>query len=280
MTNCARRGGHCRRCEGELPFQISMAFQPIVDIKNKEIYAYEALVRGVKGESAYSILNQVTDSLLYRFDQVCRVKAIELASQLGMKKPLSINFLPNAVYEPEACIQATLQVSQQVGWPIDHLIFEITETEKVSDRQHLDKIVKAYKMMGFKVAIDDFGSGYANFDLLTTLTPDKIKIDRELISHCDHDERRQVLLRTLIKLSDDLGVDVIAEGVESKEEALWLYAEGVSLQQGYFYARPTLEYIETDVSKALDLIEKDANDLSIELSGKALGLNALRKASV
>ncbi len=173
-----------------------------------------------------------------------------------------------------------MQVSQQVGWPIDHLIFEITETEKVSDRQHLDKIVKAYKMMGFKVAIDDFGSGYANFDLLTTLTPDKIKIDRELISHCDHDERRQVLLRTLIKLSDDLGVDVIAEGVESKEEALWLYAEGVSLQQGYFYARPTLEYIETDVSKALDLIEKDANDLSIELSGKALGLNALRKASV
>jgi EAL domain-containing protein (putative c-di-GMP-specific phosphodiesterase class I) len=98
-----------------------MAFQPIVDVTQRQVVYYEALVRGINGESAFSILSQVTDELMYRFDQACRVKAIELASELGMTERLSINFLPNAVYEPEACIQSTLETSRRVGWPTERL---------------------------------------------------------------------------------------------------------------------------------------------------------------
>ena len=115
MGHCARRNGACHRCEGELPFDITMAFQPIVDLRQRRVHAYEALVRGPEGEPAGQVQEQVTEELLYRFDQACRVKAIEQASALGMQEPLSINFLPNAVYEPEACIQATLEVSRRVG---------------------------------------------------------------------------------------------------------------------------------------------------------------------
>ncbi|WP_444677866.1 EAL domain-containing protein [Halomonas sp. E19] len=241
MRQCAEKEGKCVRCEGELPFDFTMAFQPIVDLASAQVIAYEALVRGPHNESAYHILSQVTPALLYRFDQACRVRAIELASRLNMRVPLSINFLPNAVYEPEACIQATLEISRQVGWPLQHLIFEITESEKVQDKQHLKRIIDTYRGMGFTTALDDFGNGYANLDLLTELQPDRLKIDRLLIIDCDSHPRRQAILKALVGLSRALGIDLVAEGVETEAEALWLGRHDITKQQGYVFARPRLE---------------------------------------
>ncbi|WP_445010569.1 EAL domain-containing protein [Vreelandella stevensii] len=257
MANCARVNGVCKRCEGELPFEFTMAFQPIVELSKARVVTHEALVRGPNGESAWSILSQVTDDLLYRFDQACRVRAIELASELGMETDLSINFLPNAVYEPEACIQATLEVSQRVGWPTDKLIFEITETERVRDRQHLCNIIDAYRSMGFKTALDDFGNGYANLDLLTVLAPDKLKIDRELVMHCDQHPRRQALLNAIILLARELDMTLIAEGVETRQEALWLARAGITRQQGFFYAKPNLGALATGLTPMLEALRHE-----------------------
>nr|WP_295711986.1 EAL domain-containing protein [uncultured Halomonas sp.] len=251
MSQCARVNGSCKRCEGELPFEFTMAFQPIVDLSLAKIVTYEALVRGMQGESAWSVISQVTDDLLYRFDQACRVKAIEMASALGMQTDLSINFLPNAVYEPQACIQATLEVSRRVGWPTDRLIFEITETERVRDRQHLCNIIDAYRSMGFKTALDDFGNGYANLDLLTELTPDKLKIDRELVMNCDSDLRRQAILNAIILLAKELHTTLIAEGVETRAEALWLARAGIVRQQGFYFARPAVNSLGDDIDLLL-----------------------------
>jgi len=256
MANCARVNGTCKRCEGELPFEFTMAFQPIVDISLAKVVTHEALVRGINGESAWSVISQVTDKLMYLFDQACRVKAIELASELGMKTYLSINFLPNAVYEPEACIQATLEVSQRVGWPMDKLIFEITETERVRDRQHMCNIIDEYRNMGFKTALDDFGNGYANLDLLTDLTPDILKIDRELVMNCDQDPRRQALLNAIILLAKELNTALIAEGVETRAEALWLARAGINRQQGFFFARPAIGKLGIGLTPLLEADRK------------------------
>ncbi|WP_339885045.1 EAL domain-containing protein [Vreelandella maris] len=218
-----------------------MAFQPIVDVRQREIIYYEALVRGPNGESAFSILDQVTDDLLYRFDQACRIKAIELASDLGMRERLSINFLPNAVYEPEACIQATLETANRVGWPTEQINFEITETERVNDRLHMRSIIESYREMGFTTSLDDFGNGYANLDLLTDLRPDTLKIDRDLVMDCDSSNRRQAILRSLVALAKTLGTQLIAEGVETREESRCLLALGIPMQQGYYFSYPNLE---------------------------------------
>lgn len=251
---CARNDGHCRRCEGDLPFDIIMAFQPIVDLDRAEIHAYEALVRGPGGESAGQVLANVTDELLYRFDQACRVQAIEQASRLGMRESLSINFLPNAVYEPEACIQATLEASRRVGFPLDRLIFEVVESEQITDREHLHDIITAYRRMGFRVALDDFGTGYANLDLLTELTPDKLKLDRQLIKGCHRDPRRQALVDGLVTATCRLGITLIAEGVEEAGEARWLHRAGISLQQGYFFARPAVDALAGDLEAAFSAV--------------------------
>ena len=257
MSQCACVNGSCQRCEGDLPFEFTMAFQPIVDLSLAEIVTYEALVRGIQGESAWSVLSQVTEDLRYRFDQACRVKAIEMASALDMPTDLSINFLPNAVYAPKACIQATLDVSKRVGWPTHRLVFEITETERVSDRQHLANIIDAYRSMGFKTALDDFGNGYANLDLLTDLTPDKLKIDRELVMNCDSDRRRQALLNAIILLAQELSMTLIAEGVETRAEALWLARAGIVRQQGFYFAKPAINALCTDITPLLIALKSE-----------------------
>lgn len=265
MGRCAHRNGHCNRCDIALPFRFTMAFQPIVDLGRRNVHAYEALVRGPEGEPARQILDQVTEELLYRFDQACRVRAIEQASALGMQEALSINFLPNAVYEPEACIQATLEVSRRVGWPLDRLIFEIVESERIQDTRHLNDIVTAYRRMGFSVALDDFGTGYANLDILTSQNPDKLKVDRQLVMGCDGDPRRQALLRALIDMARSLDISLIAEGVETVDEARWLFQAGIDLQQGYFFARPALDALAENLEERLSAV--------LDISPPAVGVS-------
>jgi EAL domain-containing protein (putative c-di-GMP-specific phosphodiesterase class I) len=134
-----------------------------VDLARRAISAHEALVRGVDGASAASVLSLVNESNRYAFDQRCRVKAIEGAARLGMQEKLSINFLPNAVYKPEACIQNTFSAAQRAGFPLSQIIFEVTEGEEVLDRAHLVNIFYEYRRFGFSTAIDDFGAGYSDW---------------------------------------------------------------------------------------------------------------------
>jgi EAL domain-containing protein (putative c-di-GMP-specific phosphodiesterase class I) len=229
----------CR--EGAFDVPLAMAFQPIVDAVDKTVFAYEALVRGPAGEGAMSVLGQVNETNRYGFDQACRIAAIETAAAVGLPATgasLSINFLPNAVYEPRACIRATLAAAERVDFPTDKLIFEITEGEEVADHAHLAAIVKAYRQMGFRTAIDDFGAGYSNLNLLARFQPDIIKLDMELIRNIDTDRIRQLLVRSMINICKDIDCLVIAEGIETVGELDVLMDMGVSLIQGFLIAKP------------------------------------------
>ncbi len=233
----------CAACrDGQaLDFEFTMAFQPIVDLRDRSVYAYEALVRGLDGSSAQSILDRVTEQNLYAFDQACRVKAVELAAALGMPCRLSINFLPNAVYQPEACIRATLQAAQRCGFPTERIIFEIAERENLLDKAHLQGILHAYRRHGFLSAIDDFGAGYAGLNLLADFQPDLLKIDMALVRGVDRHPVRQAIVRSIVGLCHDLGVQALAEGVETDDELHTLRGLGIDLFQGYLLARPALQ---------------------------------------
>ncbi|WP_293853657.1 EAL domain-containing protein [uncultured Alsobacter sp.] len=234
----------CQGCRDGAAFDlpITMAFQPIVDLEERRVFAHEALVRGAGGEGAAFVLERVTDASRYAFDQTCRVKAIELASQLGIVEQgtlLSINFLPNAVYEPRACIRSTLQTAMRTGFPVSQILFEFTEAEKL-DAAHVLTILRAYRSMGFKTAIDDFGGGYAGLGLLVDFQPDYVKLDMGLIRGIDRDRARQVVVGRTLEMLRDLGVIPICEGVETQAEQETLAGMGVRLMQGYLFARPGL----------------------------------------
>jgi EAL domain-containing protein (putative c-di-GMP-specific phosphodiesterase class I) len=221
-----------------------MAFQPIVDVATGSIYAYEALVRGPSGESAGSILERVTDSNRYSFDQNCRVRAIELASRLGLAATgarLSINFMPGAVYSPAACIRLTLETARRYRFPLDQLIFEITEVEQVRDHAHLRAIVDEYRLHGFHVALDDFGAGYSGLNLLADVLPEIIKLDMDLTRNLEQRPVAQAIVRSMVKLAESLGCELVAEGIETVEEFDCLRRSGIRLMQGYLFAKPAFE---------------------------------------
>jgi EAL domain-containing protein (putative c-di-GMP-specific phosphodiesterase class I) len=220
-----------------------MAFQPIVDAHTRSIYGYEALVRTADGGGARAVLDRITPEQLYRFDQTCRVKAIETAARLGLQGYLSINFLPNAVYEPANCIRLTLQAAQRHGFPSERLIFETAESEQVRDESHLTRIFQDYRERGFLTAVDDFGAGYAGLKLLADFQPDLIKLDIALVRDIHRNPARQAIVRGIVGIASELGCRPLAEGVETVEEFRYLHGLGISLFQGYLFGRPLLEQL-------------------------------------
>jgi EAL domain-containing protein (putative c-di-GMP-specific phosphodiesterase class I) len=220
-----------------------MAFQPIVDAETGLPFAYEALVRGRNGAGAAEVIARVTPENRYAFDQQCRVAAIEGAVAAGILKTdarLSINFLPNAVYSPVACIQLTLRTARATGFPTDRLIFEFTENEEIADTDHLRNIVETYRKMGFATAIDDFGAGHAGLGLLARFQTDLIKLDMELIRGIDGSLPRRLIVQGVMRIAESLGMVVIAEGIETEAEYDALRRIGIRYVQGYLFARPAL----------------------------------------
>ncbi len=233
----------CRACaDGSvLGFDFSMALQPIVDVTRREVFAQESLVRTCSGGPASQIFEQIDDDNRYRFDQMCRVKAVKLASELNIGSLLSINFLPNAVYRPELCIRTTLQAAHEYAFPVERIIFEITEGEQIENREHLRNIVHHYKNQGFLTALDDFGAGYSGLNLLADIQTDLVKLDIALIRGIDSDRARRAIVRGVMQTCNDLDIRVIAEGIETKAELDTLRGLGIDLIQGFLLARPAFE---------------------------------------
>lgn len=236
-----------------------MAFQPIVDIASQRVWGHEALVRGPNGEAAASILANVSDNNRYRFDQACRIKAIQTAGRLfdGNDLRLSINFMPNAVYEPAACIRTSLEAARQVGFPTERIMFEFTEDERVRDAAHVGRIIAEYRRLGFITALDDFGAGYAGLKLLAEFQPDLLKIDMALLRRIDVSQARQAIVAGIAAIARALDIAVIAEGVETEKELAVLRATGIRLFQGYLFAPPSFRALSP-----VPMLETDSVDLA------------------
>jgi EAL domain-containing protein (putative c-di-GMP-specific phosphodiesterase class I) len=198
----------------------------------------------MKGEPAWSVLSQVTEENRYAFDQSCRIKAITLASDLGLADTgagLSINLVPGAVYSPAAGIQLTLRTASNKGFPVEKLIFEITESEETGGLPHLREIVEDYRRRGIKIALDDLGAGYAGLNMLADFPADIVKLDMALTRNLDRRPRALAIVRSMVGLTAQLNTELVAEGIETEAEYDALRDCGISLMQGYLFARPAFE---------------------------------------
>lgn len=214
-------------------------------MRSESIFSYEALVRGLSNESAATVLAQLTDANRYRFDQACRVKAIALAARLGITTNININFMPNAVYQPELCIRTTFAAAQKYGFPIERVVFEVVENDPLADTSRLIQIMTEYKRFGFLTAIDDFGAGFRELSMLAEFQPDILKLDIQLIRGVNAHRARQAIVRGTLGMCAELGIRVLAEGVETYDEYAWLNDAGIDLFQGYLFARPAFEQAVT-----------------------------------
>lgn len=220
----------------------SHAFQPILDIEQNRIVSYEVLLRGEDNGPPDLVLDKISKSDFLSFDQYSREKALETAARLGLDSAININFTPDAVqYDNGHYVVATVDKIQRLGYKTSQLIVEITESDFIHDVDSFSDVLDILRSLGVVIAIDDFGAGYSGLNMLAEIQPDLIKLDMTLLRSIHKHGPRQSITRAICNVCLDLGIDVLAEGVETQEEFNYLTRAGIVLYQGYFIAHPGFE---------------------------------------
>ena len=221
-------------------------YQPIVSATDGSLWGYECLVRGRSPVGELVNPDQLIawsrqENLTFLFDRMCRETHLRNAAKvLGGRRDihLLLNFMPTAIYNAEFCLATTVAAAKLGGFESSQIVFELVETEEFKNLPHLRSILDYYRRKGFRVALDDLGSGYAGLTLLGELNPDMIKIDRQLVSRVIASPMYRDICASLIRLGRDHGKIVLAEGIETIEQKELLTRMGVDYLQGYLLGRP------------------------------------------
>lgn len=232
-------------------------FQPIVRLEDGRVHGREALIRaeidGRRLNGGQLVEAARAHDAIFAFDQRCRTAALEHGiPQLPDGEVLFINFNPSAIYDPDICLRTTWAVARRFDFPLSRVCFEVIESERYPDIDFLRRILDRYRAEGAMVALDDLGAGYTSLNYLRELRPDVVKLDRGLIAGIGGDRARTRLVEAIVGYAHDLGISVVAEGIETGDELRAARSLGADLAQGWWLGRPS-ELVEPLDPKLADL---------------------------
>lgn len=223
--------------------QINPHFQPLVDLKDGRVRGYEILARWthptrgpvppsqfIPAAEASGAIGDLTFNLLR--------KACREAATLEGAPHLSLNVSPVQLEEPDFA-HKLLKTLEECGFAPGRIEIELTEAALVTDLEAARAVVDTLQAKGVRVAIDNFGTGHSSLLQLRRLPFDKLKIDRSFIRAMTSDAEAAVMVRTILSMAKSLGLAVVAEGVETEEQARALAGLGCDMAQGYYFGRAT-----------------------------------------
>lgn len=219
---------------------VTFHIQPIVNAK-EEIYAHEMLARFHDDEGQmigpYDVFQAAKKrNRTYALDRVCRMSAVRSAALIESK--VFINFIPTSIYSPEHCLRSTVQLAEELGIEPSRFVFEVVETEKVDDVAHLKNILMYYRKKGFHYALDDVGEGFSTIEVLEQLAPHYMKLDMKFVQGVSEDVTKQEAATRILEAALQVGAVPLAEGIEDRNDFIWLRDKGYQLFQGYLFGRP------------------------------------------
>lgn len=227
---------------------ITTFFQPIIDLQREAITGYEVLNRPPVSdlfpttEKFYDFIGN-TDQV-FSFECFSRTISLHRFFDCLIDEPKQKNSLIFLNIQPQVLLDSnyrsgeTLQQLEKLQLSPKQIVFELTEKSAVSDFAQFERVLSHYRSQGFRIAIDDAGSGYNSLKSLVHLKPEFIKIDRSLISYIDENIEQQQMVNLLLEFSNQSNTHVIAEGIERMEELIYLREKGVHYGQGYAIGRP------------------------------------------
>lgn len=219
----------------------SFAYQPIIALQSMSVVGQEALVRGLGGESAASVIAAIREDNRYWFDQACRLRAIETAARLGIKEDLHLNCSQITPSNLKQTLLSTRRAAIEVGIHPRRIVLEFGNLELLGDPRTLDRVRQEVHAAGFRVLADNIGCSEVGLKRLAVFKPDYAKLDQSLIRGIDRSPRRQAIVLGTVATAHALNMDVIAAGVETAQERDWLQSAGIDLAQGYLFAQPAFE---------------------------------------
>ena len=227
--------------------RLTSHFQPIVSCREPgEVFAHECLLRGLTGDGGFVAPGTMYEvarasDLMFELDRAARLTAIRAAIEHGLDASgasLFINFNPTSIYDPTFCLRTTIAAIEAAAFRREQIVFEVVESDQIDDVGLLLRIMDVYRGAGFRVALDDLGSGYGSLNLLSQLKPDFVKLDMRLVRDVDRDPYKAEITRKLLEMARGLGVATIVEGIETRGEWDWAREHGADYAQGYLFARP------------------------------------------
>lgn len=237
--------------------EITTHFQAIVSLEEGTVLGYEALSRGPAGTWFYrpDRLFEYARKIerVWELDLLCRTMAIRRARDVIGSQKLFINVDPHSIHDPKFQRGFTREYLKHFELDPGNVVMELTEKTAVQDYRHFNQLLRNYREQGYGIAVDDAGSGYSGLRLIAETRPDYIKIDMELVRNLDKDMMKRELLKSIQNFSRMTGIQTIAEGIETWEEAKTLMELGVDYGQGYWLQRPAAEMKEPE-SDCLDTI--------------------------
>tara|TARA_R110002095_G_scaffold59560_2_gene51030 strand:+ start:781 stop:2562 length:1782 start_codon:yes stop_codon:yes gene_type:complete len=234
--------------------ELTVLFQPIINNRSREIFGFEALIRGPSNSPLHSPIHlfqaAVKHGRMVELERLCRTVAIKQFKLLNLPGKLFLNASPEALTQPDFKSGCTLNSLQDVGLDANRVVIELTEQYALEDYGLLREALLHYKKMGFEIAIDDLGAGYAGLRMWSELRPDYVKIDRHFMQDIHEDKVKQEFVRSINNIASELNCRVIGEGVETLEEYHAVRKIGLEFTQGYYFSRPK-ELPEISVSRRL-----------------------------
>lgn len=227
---------------------IKPVFQPIVSLVDASIVGYEALSRGPRGsllerpDKLFAAAEKVDK--LWDLELLCRSKALERAREMDSDKMMFINVAPNIIHDPRFQKGFTREIIAKYKIDAANIIFEITEKTSIDDYRSFRRVLDNYTSQGYKIALDDTGSGYSGLKLLAETRPQFVKIDMDLVRDIDKDSLKYALMKAFYEFSLATDIKIIAEGIETLDELNALIDIGIPYGQGYLMQKPAPEFLE------------------------------------
>lgn len=219
----------------------TFAFQPIVRMSDSRVLGHEALVRGLKGESAIQIIEAIATQNRYCFDQACRMRALQVAAESGIEGDLHLNCSHIQPHNLALSLDTTRECAIENGILPSRVVLEFGNLPMLGTPGQLDTARQQAHRRGFQVLADNVGASEVGLKRLAVFRPDFAKLDRSLIRGIDASPRRQAIVLGLQATCAALRIELVAAGIESQAEFGWLKQAGIRLAQGYLFARPKLE---------------------------------------
>jgi len=222
--------------------ELSLEYQPIIELKSGRVVGYEALARwdsarfGRISPDAFIPAAERT-AVIGRMTRVLFSQALDALKQIPDHLRLSFNLSARDICDHETSMNLLAMIHRS-GVDPKRIEFEITETALLSDFDTADQVIGLLRAAGISIALDDFGTGFSSLSHIHRLAFDKLKIDKTFVMNFDRDVRSMNITRSVANLCQNLGIASVAEGVESEEIADGLRAMGVRLAQGYHFSRP------------------------------------------
>ncbi len=238
-----RRERRQRILEVVLDRRVTSVYEPIVEVATRTVFGYEALARGPAGGELHSpmALFQLAEEedLLFELDCLCRASALEGAIDYPAGTKLFINIRPTTIHDPRFRSERLIETLARCKLSPSDVVFEVSEQESIVNFKVFREISDYYRGLGFQIALDDTGVGYAGLESILELSPEYIKVDRAFISGIDVDPARQAMLTALESVAAKIGAKIVGEGLDTLEELEMLGQLGIAFGQGWLFGKPT-----------------------------------------